>query len=514
MYSFDYAPPRITDAQIAETYDAEVVIVGAGIAAMVAAVKASELSDNVHIIEKGASYGSTCCASAACNSRVQREAGMEFDVDEMIGKFWGTSQGYQAELPLIALWFQRSGEFMDWLTDILAKRGFKTQAFGFLPGFKNPDAFFNSFSLIHLFGDPNPFEGGNPDWMGALEAEAKDNGAVFHYQHTGCQLVREDAGHGRVSAVIAKNAKGEYVRFNASKGVIMGAGDFLQDKEMCQKYCPEVLDIYNDFGNKNNYGDMHKAAMWIGAAMEEHGTADIFGGQTITGKNLRPNVPYYSHFMDWSWGPAYATLPTLFVDIAGRRCMNEEMQFVEAGYAIVTKPGHRIWSVWDEGWADKVGGMYPEYTPFSLNNVEQRELDIKEGLTVRADTIDELIDKMGVDPDIFKATLERYNALCDKGHDDDCLKDPHWMVKVDQGPFYASCLGSASEGTRVGLRIDRNINVLDTEGRPIPGLYAIGNTSGNFYGCVYPCNIAASGVGHGQCFGYLAAKHCITGSTE
>jgi predicted oxidoreductase len=63
--------------------------------------------------------------------------------------------------------------------------------------------------------------------------------------------------------------------------------------------------------------------------------------------------------------------------------------------------------------------------------------------------------------------------------------------------------------TRGGLRNDERMRVLDKKGLPIPGLYTAGNTAGSFYGNVYPPNIMGSGIGHGQCFSWLAIKEML-----
>ncbi|MFR4804006.1 MAG: FAD-binding protein [Eggerthellaceae bacterium] len=91
----------------------------------------------------------------------------------------------------------------------------------------------------------------------------------------------------------------------------------------------------------------------------------------------------------------------------------------------------------------------------------------------------------------------------------DFYKDPLWMNPIDTPPFYASKHCSSMTSTRGGLKNDERCRVLDKEGRPIPGLYAAGNTAGSFYGNVYPPNVMGSGIGHGQCFAWLAVKDIL-----
>ena len=83
------------------------------------------------------------------------------------------------------------------------------------------------------------------------------------------------------------------------------------------------------------------------------------------------------------------------------------------------------------------------------------------------------------------------------------------MCKLDTPPFYCSKTCSSMTSTRGGLKQDERMRVLDTNGLPIPGLYAAGNTAGSFYGDVYPPTVMGSGIGHGQCFGWLAIRDML-----
>jgi hypothetical protein len=249
-------------------------------------------------------------------------------------------------------------------------------------------------------------------------------------------------------------------------------------------------------------------AMWVGADMDEIVPGDIFPGQTITGKNLHPEEPFWALYMDWWWCPAVASMPMLYVDIAGYRYANENLPFQQNAVAAISMPEGRVWSLWDSAWQIKFP-MIPEKTPASRNTFEQIEIDLREGITVKADTIEALAAQIEVPIDNLKATITRYNELCAKGYDDDCLKEAMWMKPLDAPPFYAAGIGAAITSTRGGLKINANMQVLDKKGLVIPGLYAVGNNAGSFYGMVYPPQIEGSGIGHGHTFAYLAARHLV-----
>jgi succinate dehydrogenase/fumarate reductase flavoprotein subunit len=197
------------------------------------------------------------------------------------------------------------------------------------------------------------------------------------------------------------------------------------------------------------------------------------------------------------------------VDIAGYRYANENLPFQMNAVAAISMPEGYVWSLWDGAWQTKFP-MIPERTPASRNTPEQIEIDLREGITVKADTIEQLAERIHVPVENLKATVARYNELCAKGYDDDCLKETAWMQPLDTPPFYAAGIGAAITSTRGGLKINSDMQVLDKKGRPIPGLYAVGNTAGSFYGVVYPPQVEGSGIGHGHTFGYLAAKHAAS----
>jgi len=336
-----------------------------------------------------------------------------------------------------------------------------------------------------------------------------EHGATYHYNTTAEQLVRDDDG--RVSGVVARNEDGEYTRFRAESGIILAAGDFINDEDMVSVYCPYLAKNVNNFSNQYCTGDGHKMAIWVGADMDQIVAGDIFPGQTITGRNMHPEEPYWALYMDWWWCPAVASMPMLYVDIAGYRYANENLPFQQNAVAAISMPEGRIWSIWDGAWQTKFP-MIPEKTPASRNTPEQIEIDLQEGITSKANTLEALAKQIEVPPKNLQTTVARYNELCSKGHDDDCLKEAMWMQPIDTPPFYAAGIGAAITGTRGGVKVNANMQVLDKKGRVISGLYAVGNNAGSFYGMVYPPQIEGSGIGHAQTFAYIAAKHAAAQS--
>lgn len=154
-----------------------------------------------------------------------------------------------------------------------------------------------------------------------------------------------------------------------------------------------------------------------------------------------------------------------------------------------------------------------------IDTDEHSEKMVEAGLLIKADTIDELIEKMNdanwdngkFDGETFKKTLAHYNEMCKAGVDTDFYKPATYLTTVDTPPFYAAEMGSSWMTTVGGLEIDAKLHVLDDNRRPIPGLYAGGNPAGCFYGNIYAPQVPMSLSGHSTTLSYVAARNIVDG---
>lgn len=126
--------------------------------------------------------------------------------------------------------------------------------------------------------------------------------------------------------------------------------------------------------------------------------------------------------------------------------------------------------------------------------------------TVKADSIEELAALIGAPADVLKETIDRYNELVTKGTDDDFHKPADFLYPVVKAPFYAAKVGVALLAVVGGLSVNTDLQVLDDEKKPIEGLYATGNTSGDLYAIDYPINMAGNSNGRCVIWGYLLGK--------
>jgi fumarate reductase flavoprotein subunit len=128
--------------------------------------------------------------------------------------------------------------------------------------------------------------------------------------------------------------------------------------------------------------------------------------------------------------------------------------------------------------------------------------DVEAGVTLKADTLEELAEKMDVDPKAFIATIDRYNEMCKQGRDDDFYKEAMWLKSIDTAPYYACKIAPHPCCTRAGLRIGPSGRVLDRKGNDIKGLWASGLNAGAMFGL----NAILGSASVSQLFGWLGVQ--------
>jgi fumarate reductase flavoprotein subunit len=141
---------------------------------------------------------------------------------------------------------------------------------------------------------------------------------------------------------------------------------------------------------------------------------------------------------------------------------------------------------------------------------EQLDAAVKAGSILKTDTLDELARAAKLPVDTFKATVARYNELADKGADDDYGSAIIAWNSVKDPPFYAIERMPAILVAGLGLTCNEYGQVLRTDGQPIQGLYAAGNTMGSYYGYDYPVEgFGGTTIGHSVTLGILDVMHIL-----
>ena len=276
----------------------------------------------------------------------------------------------------------------------------------------------------------------------------------------------------------------------------VATGDYENDDEMMAYYEPAMANIYRKEQNKT--GDGQKMMVWAGACME-----DACGSKV-------------QH--DFDAGPgSMADMPFLAVKNDGSRFCNE----AACEMAVM---GNFLRSEADQGWysqifdsnymADTEGwpgvARPPEAMASYMPEVEGEKTGVYESLinTFSADTLEELGQKLGLtDVDAFVKTVERYNELAEKGIDEDMGKPAQFLKAIKQPPFYGIHRHIGLSTIIHGVNVNKDMQVLNAEGAPIEGLFAVGNASGQFFGGVdYPMDIEGLSIGRAITSGYYTGR--------
>ena len=499
-------PEAIADDQIVETIETEVLILGAGNAGCSAACSAVENGAKVLVCEKTAQVNGRGGVVGACNSRLNKDLGCE--IEPVAAQYrWNRTCGNRTNEALVTMWFRNSGPAMDWLLDKADQYG---ATYGIYAGYagnsiipEEPDA--------HSFGMGTfemPPETGYFVPTALLYKSSVDQGAEYMFEAPAVQLVQDE--NGAVLGAIVETADG-YKKILASKGTILATGDIAGDPEMMNYYCESRMQriIRSDYFPVGvNTGDGHKMGMWAGGVMQD--------GPLPTA--LHPQA--YSMFHG----------PFMFVNKNGKRFFNEANWVQAKSLQMLDQPEAVAFSVFDSNFgadtADSLnygGGMF--WDPISRQVGQefdpQQILDLVEGEAAagkdvlgnetavtawKCDTLEELADAIGVSKENFLAQVERYNEMCEAGEDTEFAKEAHFLYPIKEAPFYATKTGPCLLAVVGGLKVNTDLAVIDENGEAIPGLYAIGNTSGDLYAVDYPINMPGNSNGRCLTWGWLVGK--------
>lgn len=527
LHAWEIAPDSISPDQIANTEDVDVLVIGTGLAGCCAALSALEKGAKVLTIDK--SDGSMPVGRgvhiAGFHTKVQQslvKQGLleEPDYTQVVRRWINWAQGRVKE-PLLWEFAHKSGACFDWLYDIAAQNGLEALLWdGY---YKGPD--YTEYPVTHIFYQADKYEEtvnftfyqgtgtgdvyGNAVLVPKLYEIITDQGGEIRWNTRSERLLRD--GDGPVTGAIVSNEDGTYGQVNA-KSVIIASGDYAADDEMLNYYSPMTayaMDQRYYMPGDVDTGDLAKQAIWIGGAMQK-------------------SEPHAA-VMHLDFGAA--SYGFLHVNWEGKRFKNEDvntqsksvtkaLQTHKEAYTIYDSHGlEQVQAQMDAGiggglqWGQltqPVGGSY---------NLEAAKLalqgEIDAGLTIQADTIEELAEKIGVPAENLVATVDRYNELCDLGEDLDFGKRPEILGKVIDPPFYAGKLWAGLLTMCGGLRTDLQCHVLDANDQPIEGLYVCGSAAGEFFGAGdYPTYVP--GIGHGRCvtFGHIAGINAAGGDAD
>ncbi|MCR5087977.1 MAG: FAD-binding protein [Oscillospiraceae bacterium] len=500
--SFFTNPYNHVAADAVQTLTAEVVVVGAGNAGCAAAAALADNNVQTVVIEQqnvihGQGGGIGMVNTKFVQSLID-EGKLEGPTDVLKHQnIWIQRCGSRVNEKLVSMWFNNSPATGEWLIDKCAEYGVVPLSFrahapkAYLPETYDYHMFFGVGD--YKFDDKcGYFAASNVCYTDAQRADKHEKPAVFFFNTKAQDLLVED---GRVVGVFAER-DGELWLFRASKGVVLATGGIHEDPEMTAYYCDDYVNRVQrcEHGPAGfSTGDGHKMGLWVGGKMQEGGPFPLM---------LHPQANAMFH----------GCFP--FVNKEGVRFMNEGTWVQGKSMNIMNQTDNVAYSIFDKNYGkynrmsleDGVGGgMFWDTMangigdPFTDDDVTSIvESDVSNGNTVVADTLEELAEKIGCPVEAFTETIRHYNEMVANQSDDDFHKPLEFLYPVEEGPFYAAKVGVALLAIVGGLSVNTDLQVLNTEKKPIPGLYATGNASGDLYAIDYPINCA--GNSNGRCF--------------
>ena len=532
--------PEIDESKVAKTVDVDVAVVGCGIAGVAACRSVAEDGGLVAAFEKA--DGPQCRSGeyAVINGKVQAKWGRDTwtreQIDDIIDSHMVEST-YRCKRSIMSKWAHNIGDAFDWWVEANPDLYYAETTRSAIP-----DENAENFIIPIFYPLPEHYDWKQerfpcyptsvefkPDQHVTVEAnmqKAIDTGNVQTFY--GCFVEKLIMDNGRCVGLYARDAAtGEYIKCNASKGVILSTGDYSQNTRMLKHFCPEVIEnniqcLFTNVdveGNFTNQGDGIQLGMWAGAQVQQSHAPMIHhmgGGADLAGVGVMGNAGF------------------LNLDLNGKRFMNEDLPGQQLENQIELQKNRESWQIFDSSWPEQLpympaahGGAcyYEDYasedegpknntTYRNYKSPYQLEAAVADGRAVKADTLEELVAKIYPDDTAAQQTaldsIQRYNELAKAGYDEDFHKPASRMWAVENGPFYADKFTTALLLVCIGgLESDEDCHTFDADRNVIPGLYVAGNIQGNRFATEYP--IGLKGVSHSMAmyYGYVAGKNAL-----
>lgn len=298
---------------------------------------------------------------------------------------------------------------------------------------------------------------------------AKMDNVSLMVETTAKSLVKEND---RVTGVVCADRNGNQFTISAKDGVILSTGGFGANSKMVQQY--NTSGKWSDLskvGTTNRFsasqGDGITMATAAGAAL-----ADMEQIQLLYLGNLQDG-----QISKYTLRAANGTDQIIFVNKEGKRFTNEGGRRDNICLAVFNQPeqfyyvlecadGDKYKDINDPSWRSADG--------FTFEYCEEN------GFMYKADTLDEMAAKLGMDAAVLKATVDTFNASVASGRDE--FGRTLYSVKLENGPWIATPRKACIHHTMGGVAIDKDARVLDANGKAIPGLYAAGEVTGDIHG--------------------------------
>ena len=511
--------PEIGDDDVVETLDCEILVIGGGQAGSPCAYFAASNGASVLWIEANENpVYMRSSAISGINTRYQQEVGVEINPEDILNDVTSYALN-QCSMKLWRDWVDHSAEVVAWFGDEVEKSGQRIALEYTMPEntrYKMWPTGHGTATLDELPDNPNDAStaSGNESlvWQEILSDFEAVGGTYRNNTRMACLIKDGDA----VTGAYATNADGDYIRINASKGVVVATGGYVNNKEM---YIALQHGLEKSLSGNLNFGTAHgdgiKACLWAGAHMDHFPTTMIFDRGIV-----KPGYDLGGVFDGGEFAFfTFATQPFLKVNCYGKRICNESSPYDYVVHASQQYPDHAWYPIWDSSWREDVQQFMTigcstlfsregsnHHAPGLDSVEEQMQGYVDSGFIIQSDTLEGLAEGLGFDTDTFVAEVEKYNGWVADGYDGEFGKDAFRLSAIDEPPYYGMKMGGLALCTLDGIVINDDYQALDEAGQPIEGLYVIGNDSGCYYAHTYPNFGAGTNAGRCATAGMLVGK--------
>ncbi len=516
--------PDIDEAAITETVDTDILIVGAGNGGIFAAAYAAANGLNFRVIEQNGNVQDTRHWYGAIDSAAAKEAGEKpADRAKLLSEISRYASG-KCDQRVVKTWINESAAMHDFMRSILEDK------YGWTCDFTSgAEAAWPAENAEHNTDYLFPVQEHNYMASESVSGKPRNELLLDYIRELGYDVdfktslaKLEKDSTGRITGIIAQSTEDDhFIRYNANKGVLLACGGFPGNPYMMEQLDPlgtSVTTACSYSPADKGYGI--RAAVWAGANLDKEAAPMLFDRGIVAPGVDGGYVASDSAFGGKAFpGPIRqynpGTQPFLKVNRNGERFANESSPYNDIVYAAAHQPGRVYAQICDAniledakrfhtiGCSAQTRNAGAEYIQKQMDNAE------KEGVFFKADTIEELADKLGFTgeaKDTFLATVDRYNELYDKQNDEDFGKPAYRLSAIRTAPFYGCWLGASLLCTEQGIAINDKGQALDNDNKPMPGLYITGDMSGSFFANNYPCLMAGVAMGRTLTYAIKAIK--------
>lgn len=469
-----------------EKYD--IIVVGGGAAGFTTAYQASHCGLSVLVVEKGRNTGGSgeyIEGAFAVDSYLQKEHDVKLTKKDVLDEELNYSH-YRADTQVWKEYIDASAGIIKWLKDLGVE-------------YLDVAPLGSGYRTWHLFKGL-----GKSVIHDVLEPKATSQGTDVLTSTTVTKLNLDN--NGKIESVDLEDLTDHSKKTIATKAVVLATGGYLNSKDLIKNETHYDVEQLIPVNSEKNTGDGLKLAWAAGAQKYAMGTAMLFGGYLKD--HSKPGYVYrYSEL-----NGAADQQSLLWVNENGNRFVNEEVvdNFALAGNALFTQG--KVFTIFDQSTIDHLTNdqIYKQMGTWDYHDTRlphlkeemQKAFEEHAPYLTKADSIHELAQKVGLVG--LEKTIERYNQLAHDGKDADFGKKADFMIPVENGPFYAIELGVGAFCTMGGLKTNTEHKVLDKAGKPIAGLYAVGNdAAGVLIGDTYGPNMPGTEAG----FVFYSGKH-------